>query len=359
MSKYLVRGETLTAVANAIRNKTGKTGAITLNDFVTEIEQVDYREVIDTVPSITGSLTYNGSEQSPTILAYNPDQLMMTGISSATNAGTYEIAFSPKDGYKWADDTTTAKVVEWSIAKAFGSLSLSATSGKIIGKSNNTATFTVTRTGDGAISVQSSNTSIATATVSGTTVTVTSKAYGSATITVSVAEDANYTAPSSKTYSVTVDYLYLFNAGDENTSVTGGWQARGWRGSSAVSTGTAPTITKSNGTMAIAFAAGAAGVAEPKKDINFKGFETIYCRITKIANGSDPFSKARLSIVSRSATYYITNSVTNVTIGSTGTVSINISGLSSTTSYDVVIGGAGRGTGSSAYTVTVDKIWCE
>lgn len=233
MSKYLVRGETLTAVADAIRNKTGKTGLITLNDFVTEIEQVDYREVIDTVPSITGSLTYNGSEQSPTILAYNPDQLMMTGISSATNAGTYEIAFSPKEGYKWADDTTTAKVVEWSIAKANGSLSLSATSSTVSGK-NVTKTFTVTRAGDGKITAVSSSTSIATVSVSGTTVTVKSAGYGSATITVSVAEGTNHKAPSNKTYTFKVNYVYLYNKGDQCTNLTGGWttsgcRANGWK----------------------------------------------------------------------------------------------------------------------------------
>ena len=310
---------------------------------------------INAVPSTNSSFTYDGNSKTPVWQNYDAEQLTISGSDSATNAGTYTVYFTPKADYEWWDGTSTPKEVQWSITKANGSLSLSAASGKIIGKGNNTAIFTVTRTGDGAISVQSSNTSIATATVSGTTVTVTSKAYGSATITVSVAEGSNHTAPSSKTYSVTVDYLYLYNAGDENTSVTGGWQARAWRGSSNLYAAEAPKITKGS-TMAIAFAAGPDGVAETKEDINFKGFQKIYCRITKISNGSGVNAKARLLIVSRNATYYRTNSVANVTIDATGTVSIDISGLSSTTSYDVVIGGAG---GSSVYTVTVDKIWCE
>lgn len=40
--------------------------------------------------------------------------------------------------------------------------------------------------------------------VSGTTITVTAKATGSATITVNVGADTNYTAPSSKTFTVAV-----------------------------------------------------------------------------------------------------------------------------------------------------------
>jgi hypothetical protein len=64
----------------------------------------------------------------------------------------------------------------------------------------------VTRPGTGAVTASSSNTSIATVSVSGTTITVTGKAKGSATITVSVAADSNYTAPTNKTFSVTVDF---------------------------------------------------------------------------------------------------------------------------------------------------------
>lgn len=169
---------------------------------------------IETVPSVASSLTYNGSEQSPTWLAYDPEQLTMTGVTSAVDAGTYQVAFTPTKKYKWADGSSEAKFVEWTIAKAAGSISLSETSGTISGKNNtstgaiNTVSFTVNRNGDGAISVKSSNTGIATAKVSGNVVTVSAAGYGTATITVSVAASANYTAPSDKTYSITVDYRY-------------------------------------------------------------------------------------------------------------------------------------------------------
>ena len=348
----------LTAIGDAIREQTGETALLTLDAMAVTIKNINFSKItpINVVPDTISSFTYDGTVKTPEWHNYDSEQLSISGTTSATNAGIYTVYFTPKAGYSWADESVDSKSVTWSIVKANGSLSLSATSGKIIGKSNNTTTFTITKAGDGAISVQSSNTTIATVAISGTTVTVTSKGYGTSTITVSVAEGTNHTAPSNKTYSVTVDYLYLYNAGDENTSVTGGWQARAWRGSNAFSSSKAPTITKNSGTMAIGFTAGYPGVAETKKDINFKGFQKIYCRITKISGGSDVNSKARLSIVGRNETYYLTNSVANVTIESASTVSINISGLSSTTSYDVVIGGAG---GASVYTVTVDKIWCE
>lgn len=100
----------------------------------------------------------------------------------------------------------------FSAKKSEGSLTLSAASGTINGK-NQTLTFTINRVGDGLISVSSSDSSIAIATLSETTVTVTSKGYGTATITVSVAESKEYTAPIDATFTVTVDYVYLFKEG--------------------------------------------------------------------------------------------------------------------------------------------------
>ena len=54
------------------------------------------------------------------------------------------------------------------------------------------------------MTASSGSTNIATVSVSGTTITVTAKATGSATITVNVGADTNYTAPSSKTFTVAV-----------------------------------------------------------------------------------------------------------------------------------------------------------
>ena len=155
------------------------------------------------VPSQSGSLTFKSSAQSPTWSGYDSNKMAIGGNTSATNAGTYAASFTPKDNYQWPDGSTSAKSVNWVIARAAGSLSLGTTS-MTLNVSSLTGTIAVTRAGDGAISASSSNTGIATVSVSGTNVVVTAKKAGSVTITVSVAQGTNYTAPASKTCSVTV-----------------------------------------------------------------------------------------------------------------------------------------------------------
>ena len=164
------------------------------------------RKTISAVPSQSGTLTYNGGSQSPTWNNYSTTQLTIGGTTSGTNAGSYTATFTPKSNYRWADGTTTAKSVSWSIGKAAGSLSISPTS-MTLDTTTKSKTITVTRSGDGTISAVSSNTAAATVSVSGNTVTVTGKANGSATITISVAAGTNYTAPASKTCAVTVSFL--------------------------------------------------------------------------------------------------------------------------------------------------------
>lgn len=175
------------------------------------------RKSLSTVPSQSGSLTYSGSAQSPSWSNYNSAQLTLGGVTSGTNAGSYNATFTPTANYRWSDGSTAAKTVSWSIGKAAGSLSISPTS-MTLDMNNKTKTITVTRAGDGTISATSSNTAAATVSVSGTTVTVTGKANGSATITVSVGAGTNHNAPANKTCAVTVSFL-------DNTFANNDWSA--------------------------------------------------------------------------------------------------------------------------------------
>ena len=161
------------------------------------------RAEVKNVPAQTGSVTYNGSAQSPSWSNYNSSQLTIGGMSSATNAGSYSATFTPTSNYKWSDGTTTAKSASWTIGKATGSITLSASSLSLT-YPKTSGTITVTRPGSGTVTASSGSTNIATVSVSGTTITVTAKATGSATITVNVGADTNYTAPSSKTFTVAV-----------------------------------------------------------------------------------------------------------------------------------------------------------
>ncbi len=166
------------------------------------------RITIANVPSQSGSLTYSGSEQTPSWSNYNTTYMTIGGTTEGTNAGSYTATFTPTTNYRWSDGTTTAKSVIWSIGKAAGSLTLSASS-VTLNTSNLTKAVTVTRAGDGTITATSNNTSVATVSVSGTTITIShvNKTTGSATITVKVAAGTNHTAPTDKTITVTAQFV--------------------------------------------------------------------------------------------------------------------------------------------------------
>jgi hypothetical protein len=175
--------------------------------------------VVPILPSQSGTLTYTGSDQSPTWSNYNTDQLTIGGDTSAQNAGSYTVTFILKPGYQWWDHTIGAKTTEWSIGKADGSLSISPTT-LLLSSANPSGDITVTRLGDGVISAISSNASIVTTSVNGNVVTasISNTVGGEVTITVSVAEGTNYTAPSSKTCDVTSFFNVIFGVSIDLTN---------------------------------------------------------------------------------------------------------------------------------------------
>ena len=165
------------------------------------------RMVIATVPSQSGSLTYNGSAQTPSWSNYDTTKMTLS-VTGQTNAGTYSASFTPKDDYMWSDETTAAKTVNWTINKAAGSLSVSPQT-VTLDMEHPTAQITVTRPGNGAITAVSNNTGIVTVSVSGNVITVhnVNQTSGDTTITVKVAAGTNYTAPANKTVTVNAEFV--------------------------------------------------------------------------------------------------------------------------------------------------------
>jgi hypothetical protein len=145
------------------------------------------------IPTTDSALTYDGIYQTPVFTNYDSTKMTKSGDEGATNAGDYATVFTLGEDYKWSDNTIAPKSVAWSIAKAAGSITLSKNSISL-DATTTSDTVTVSRLGDGAISVESSDTSVVTASISGDTVTITEVGEGSATITVSVAEGTNYLA---------------------------------------------------------------------------------------------------------------------------------------------------------------------
>lgn len=170
---------------------------------------------VSAVPTQSGTLTYNGASQSPTLSGYDATKMTMSGTQSATNAGSYTMQASLKDDkYEWPDGTTTAKTVNWSIDKKAGSFTKDKTSIQIT-TNKKSDTITITREGTGAISASSNDTQVATTSVSGNVVTVTGVKSGNCVITINVAADTNHTAPESQT--VNVHVRLISNTLNENT----------------------------------------------------------------------------------------------------------------------------------------------
>ena len=176
-----------------------------------------------TVPTQSGTLIYTGSAQSPEWSGYDADKMTLSGVTFGTNAGSYNATFTIKntDLYCWPDGSTAAKTVAWSIGKAAGTLTLSKSS-MTLQPGATSDTFILTTNSSGAISVSNDNTAIASATRSDNTVTVTSvgNKSGTAVITVSVAGDANHTAPTAKTCSVKCSFVSIYGVQWDGTATT-------------------------------------------------------------------------------------------------------------------------------------------
>ena len=176
-------------------------------DYTASVAVTVSRIKVSAVPTQSGTLTYNGASQSPTLSGYDATKMTLSGTQSATNAGSYTMQASLKDDkYEWPDGTTTAKTVNWSIGKKAGSFTKDKTSIQIT-TNKKSDIITITREGTGAISASSNNTQVATTSVSGNVVTVTGVKSGNCVITINVAADTNHTAPASQTVNVSVSLI--------------------------------------------------------------------------------------------------------------------------------------------------------
>lgn len=181
-------------------------------------------------PTWNGNLTYTGRSQSVTSTSYwnnyNTSYMTIGGTTSATNAGTYTATFTLGSNYRWADGTTTTLDVDWSIAKAAGSLSVQPTTVDLNGSNYSTGiNVTITRSGDGTISYSPTSVSGLTMSLNGNTLNIRgngSTAISGRVITISVAEGTNYLAPSSRTVTVNATY---WDWGDENAVGDQDWWA--------------------------------------------------------------------------------------------------------------------------------------
>lgn len=164
------------------------------------------KNISDATVTLGASLTFNGAAQEQTItsvtlngdtLAEGTDYKVAGNI--ATDAGNYVLAVMGIGDY------TGTLWVDWSIAKAQGSISVSESEVKIIGLAGTQKQVAIAiQSGYGDLAVISSNPEVVTAGVTGTNVTLTLVGSGSATVTVMLV--GNYQA--SAQISVAATYAY-------------------------------------------------------------------------------------------------------------------------------------------------------
>ena len=185
------------------------------------------------IPTQSGTLTYNGSAQSPSWDNYDSTKLTVT-------ATTYTATFTPTANYKWSDDAAT-KTANWSIAKATPAISLSESTKNVYVSEG--GLITVTRDGDGVISAESSDTSVATVSVSDTTVNITGITDGTANISITVAVGTNYLAVTTPVVcNITVISATIFGI----TYAVAGGNVRGTNWKNVDNAGTVITIADSS-----------------------------------------------------------------------------------------------------------------
>ena len=195
-----------------------------------------------TPPTVAiGTYTYNGSAQGPTISG-STDHMIITNATK-TEPGTYTltIALVNTNKYVWSDGTTTDKTYQYTINKATPTLTLSKSS-VTLNSGTLSDTVTITKTGDGTLSVSSSDSSVATGSISGTTLSITNvnKTTGTATITVSLSETTNYKAVS-KTVEVTATFTTVYGVSWDGGSGTA------WSRTDAAANFTDPVPAVNNG----------------------------------------------------------------------------------------------------------------
>lgn len=165
------------------------------------------------VPTQTNIPTYNGSDKTPSWNGYDPLKMEISGVTSASDAGSYTAIFKLSYGYLFPDGTDEARV-KWTIGKAVNSVTNSPSS-IVLKSSAKTATFTVNRKGNGTITATSNNTSVAKIkSINQNTGVVTVESVndttGMAKITVKVAEGTNYKAASDTTVNVTATFVTIY-----------------------------------------------------------------------------------------------------------------------------------------------------
>ena len=173
-----------------------------------------------TIPAITGTYTYSGEEQTPTMSNFDNTKMIKTGDLSKTNAGTYSITVAlTNEAYIWSDGSYAPKVLSWTIGKATGAVSLNRATVSLTSKITS-ATIPISQVGDGELTVSNVDPTVASAVIKEGNLIVSrvGSEVGSTTVTVTAAASTNYETASAQIVVSTSNYSIMTVTIDEGNS---------------------------------------------------------------------------------------------------------------------------------------------
>lgn len=117
-SKMIIGGDTSGTAAGEYTATFTPTSNYKWSDGSTGAKEVKWTiiSVLVSIPSQSGTLTYNGSSQTPKWQNFDNENSSVS-VSAKTNAGEYTATFTLKKGM-WTDGTTAAKTIKWTIGRA-------------------------------------------------------------------------------------------------------------------------------------------------------------------------------------------------------------------------------------------------
>ena len=198
-----------TGFASEARLNAVEQATVSNADDIAAIKEAQKKDIANASVTLGASLTFNGSAQEQTITSVVLDGKSLQESTDykvagniATDAGNYTMAIMGIGDY------SGTLCVDWTIAPAQGSISVSETSVNIIGAAGTTKQITVTVTsGYGDLVATSSAPNVAMVSLVGNTLTITSVADGNATITIRLV--GNYSAEASITANVVIANFVL------------------------------------------------------------------------------------------------------------------------------------------------------
>lgn len=153
---------------------------------------------------------------------------------------------------------------------------------------------------------------------------------------------------------------YIYNEGNQYTSITGGWASRGWAATASSAGGDGPQISQGESSMTIRWDGSSGtdnGVAEISTDIDLTAYSSLHIICTE-SQSPETSVGCRLAVGNRASQYWLTDALAALSLNTAaGTeLSVDLSGING--NQDIYLG-ASAGLSGRYIQLEVTQIWLE